>query len=118
MRTLLYTLTLALYGFSAMELHEWVRVPQVLIHLLEHHSDLGHHRDAPAEHGHGGDEGHNPFGHHNNEVCGIASVVSLPVDPCTLSGMVPTSIALPVPSEMALALSDYSGSKWNPPKLV
>ena len=43
MRTLLFTFTLVLYGFSAMDMHEWVRVPQVFVHLLEHHSAFGHH---------------------------------------------------------------------------
>ncbi|MBK8339824.1 MAG: hypothetical protein IPK99_07415 [Flavobacteriales bacterium] len=118
MRRLHFLLTLALYGFSATEMHEWVRVPQVVMHLLEHHSDFGHHHDDAAEHGHGDDDGaHNPFGHEHQEACGASCVVSLPVHPYSLSLIVPMSTALLLPSEMATALSDCTGSKWNPPKL-
>lgn len=117
MRQLLFLLTTALYGFNAMELHEWAHVPQVVGHLLEHHSDLGHHHDVPAEHGHSDDaDGHNPFGHDHNEACGASSVISLPLDPYTISLIVPTSTSLLAPPHLAIALSAFTGSKWNPPK--
>ena len=35
MRRLLFLFTLALYAWSAMELHEWVRVPETLVHLVQ-----------------------------------------------------------------------------------
>lgn len=119
MRRLLFFFALALYGSTAMDLHEWVRVPQVFVHLLEHHSDFGHHHDDAAEHGHDDEEdGHNPFGHAQHEACGASSLASLPCDPCSLSLIVPSGADAPVAVELAAALSAYSGSKWNPPKLV
>jgi hypothetical protein len=118
MRRALFLLTIALYGATVMELHEWARVPQVLVHLLEHHSDFGHHHDTPAEHGHADHDGHSPFGHDRNETCGAASLVSLAMDPQGLYLIMPAGIALTLPSELATSLSDYSGSKWNPPKGV
>ena len=117
MRRLLFMLTLALYGYSAMDLHGWADVPATIAHLLEHHSDFGHHHDDPAEHGHGDDEdGHIPFRHEHHEACGASSIVSLPADPYTISVIIPTSTSALVPAEVAVALSAFSGSKWNPPK--
>ena len=117
MRRLVFLLTLALYGFSAMELHEWVRVPQVLVHLLEHHSDFGHHHDDPVEHGHDEEQGHSPFGHDHHEACPTATLVSLPTGAQVFTLFLPASVSALGSSEMVTALSDFSGSKWNPPKL-
>ena len=116
MRRALLLLTLALYGFIAMDMHEWVRVPQVVLHLLEHHSDLGHHHDNATEHGHEDTDDHNPFGHEQHEACATASLVSLAAEPQVLSLFVPASVSALGSSEMVTALSDFSGSKWNPPK--
>lgn len=117
MRRLLFSLTFLIYGFSAMDLHEWVRVPQVVLHLLEHHSDLGHHHDAPAQHDHEDSGDHNPFGHEGHEACGAGTLVSLPSDPSSLTLIVPSSACALAPAEVSMALSAFSGSKWNPPKL-
>ncbi len=117
MRRVLFALTLAIYGFSAMDLHEWVRVPHVVLHLLEHHSDFGHHHDAPAQHDHEDSGDHNPFGHENHEACGAGTLVSLPCDHACLRLIVPMSASALVPAEVRRALSGFSGSKWNPPKL-
>ena len=117
MRILFSALILMVYGSGAMDLHEWVRVPQVVLHLLEHHSDFGHHHDNAAEHGHEDSDGHNPFGHEQHEACATTSLVSLPAEPQVFLLVVPASVSALGSSEMVTALSDFSGSKWNPPKL-
>ncbi len=116
MRSALFLLTLAFYGFSATDMQEWVRVPQVLVHLLEHHSDLGHHHDAPEEHGHSDEEGHDPFSPEQHGTCGVSSLVCLPCDADVITLTAPTSARSLGRMEMATALSAFSGSKWNPPK--
>jgi hypothetical protein len=113
----LLILTLALYGFTALDLHEWVRVPEVVLHLLEHHSDLGHHHDAPAQHDHEDSGHHDPFGHAHHEACGAGSLVSLPGEASTPALIISASARALLPAEAPMALSAFSGSKWNPPKL-
>jgi len=115
MRTVLFSLVLALYGFSALELHEWVRVPQAVLHILEHHSDLGHHDEQANGHD-GHDSDHNPFDDGCNEVlCACASPAFLPERPAQfvlLSSAVQTLACL----ELPVMLSAFSGNIWNPPK--
>lgn len=116
MRQLLFALTLAVYGFSAMDLHEWVHVPQVVAHLLEHHSDLGHHDEDTGTH-------HDPAGHQDpfskdchGEFCacgGFAAIVPGPV------GQLVTLAPLATPMGGLLltsAPSAFTGNVWNPPK--
>lgn len=116
MRRLLFLLTLALYGFSAMDLHEWAHVPQAIVHLLEHHSDFGHHdsEDAPDHHGGSGD--HHPFGGDCHEVfcaCGGAAFVPMHQRVVLAVGTSFLSLGAAPVHELIEA---YSGSKWNPPK--
>lgn len=117
MRQLLFALTLALYGFSAMDLHEWVRVPQVVLHLLEHHSDWGHHDEEGSEHGHEGEHDHTPFDFDcHGEFCGCGGMIALAIDrsPLLVSS-VPLSTTLGV-AELPIASGAFTGSVWNPPK--
>ncbi len=125
MRRILFLLTLALFSWSALEMHEWVRVPEVLAHMLEHHSDLGHHDDGdghcadePATergHAHDHDHDHSPFaGGCHGDACSTGAVV-LPVQYFA-------SIPMPSPSvqqvggEVEAYVASFQGSKWNPPK--
>ena len=116
MRRLLFLLTMALYGFAAMDLHEWARVPQVLVHLLEHHSDFGHHDDEASAHGHGDEEGHNPFNGHTDEACGAMTLLSVAADDTEMVMTVPSMERALVPTADEDALMAHTGSKWNPPK--
>lgn len=116
MRRLLFLLTLGFYGFAAMDLHEWARVPQVVVHLLEHHSDLGHHHENAAEHGHGDDEGHDPFQGHPDEACAAMTLLSIVADHSEVIMTVPFIGRTLVPLEDDDALLAHTGSKWNPPK--
>jgi hypothetical protein len=120
MRHLLFLLTLALYGSSAMELHEWVRVPQVVMHLLEHHSDLGHHDEEGA--GHHTDElpgeahDHSPFDEGcAHEFCACGGLALLPMR-SVMAWMPPMSGSELRTAEVEAYIASYSGSKWNPPK--
>ena len=112
MRAILFSLVLALYGFSAFELHEWVRVPQAVLHVLEHHSDLGHH-DKDVN-GHEGD--HNPFDDGCDEfLCACASPAFLPALAVDLVLLENSGQVLACP-EQPLLVSVFSGNIWNPPK--
>ncbi|HMC97807.1 MAG TPA: hypothetical protein VKG92_09145 [Flavobacteriales bacterium] len=116
MRRLLFLLVLGLYGFSAMDLHEWVRVPQVLVHLLEHHSDLGHHDKGDTDH-HDRPGDHNPFGRGCHEVfCACNGVVAINSDarPQVFS-LLPLTTTLGV-AEKSIASGAFTGGVWNPPK--
>jgi hypothetical protein len=114
MRRLLFLLTLALYGFSAMDMHEWARVPQVLAHLLEHHSH--HHADEYADH-HDRPGDHNPFGKDShNEFCGCSGMIALPTDQqAVVVSLVPLIATFGV-AELPIASGAFTGGVWNPPK--
>lgn len=120
MRRALFLLTLVLYAWSAMEMHEWVRVPQVVNHILVHHSDFGHHDpDGPGHHHKDvpdQEHSHTPF----NDGCHDAFCVSggMPLI-ATLPkySLVPPSMALELmPVYTESGITSFSGSKWNPPK--
>lgn len=117
MRRLVFLITLALYGFSAMELHEWARVPQVVMHLLEHHSDLGHHDAAGSGHDHDSDHEHTPFGEDcHGELCACSGLVALPTDDSGLvTSLVPLTTTLGV-AQLPIASGAFTGGVWNPPK--
>lgn len=116
MRHLLFLLTLGFYGFAAMDLHEWARVPQVLVHLLEHHSEFGHHHDDASDHGHGDEEEHNPFKGHADEACASMTLWSVAADHTVIVMTVPSMERGLIPLEDEDALMAHTGSKWNPPK--
>ena len=115
MRTVLFSLVLALYGFSAMELHEWVRVPQAVLHVLEHHSDFGHHdKQVNGHEEHDGD--HNPFDDGCDELlCACATPAFFPERPTEFVLLNPAAQVLACPG-VPVVLSAFSGNIWNPPK--
>ncbi len=117
MRRMLFLLSLMLYGWSAMDLHSWEKVPEVVWHMLEHHGDFdfSHHHDA-AEHGHTEDEGHDPFTPHQHEACASISIASLPDVPEGFPSPVTVMAQCVPPAGDDAALSAFSGSKWNPPR--
>ncbi|MBL7953085.1 MAG: hypothetical protein JNM62_15355 [Flavobacteriales bacterium] len=118
MRRLLFAFLLGSYAFGVMDLHSWAHVPRVLLHLLEHHSDLGHHHSGALEHGHADDEDdHDPFVPHQHEACTTLSVASLHQQPGGLTAPIPWRARRVVPYYEDNALSAFSGSKWNPPRL-
>ena len=116
MRRYLFLLTLALYGFSAMDLHEWVRVPQVVLHLLEHHSDLGHHDENGADHG-DTEHDHTPFDEDcHGEFCACSGMIALPSDQrAWVVSLIPLTTTLGV-AELPIASGAFTGGVWNPPK--
>ena len=115
MRRAAFLLTLALYAFSVLDLHEWAHVPQSIAHWLEHHSDLGHHdEDGGQHHDEHGD--HDPFGCDEHGACTAFSTTGIAMEPQPLVLTVaPISHTIAVPYDEG-ALAAFSGSKWNPPK--
>lgn len=120
MRRILFLLTLALYAWSATEMHEWVRVPKVVLHLLEHHSDFGHH-DEEGEGGHhdelpGEEHDHSPFDEGcSDEFCACSGIALVPLRHNIRLVLSRASIELS-PAEETLHFVSFSGSKWNPPR--
>ncbi len=116
MRRLLFLLTLAVYGFSAMDMHEWVRVPQVVVHLLEHHSDLGHHDEDTGSH-HDSDGHQDPFSEDcHGEFCACGGLVAVvPVPAVHLLSLTPLSVTFDA-AFLPMAPCAFSGNVWNPPK--
>jgi len=117
LRNLLFIITLLSYGFSATEMHEWVRVPQVVLHLLEHHSDLGHHDEEGAPHDDDTDHDHMPFDEDcHGELCACGGLVALAAgnSSCriTVSPLTTVVGTFFLPS----APSAFAGNVWNPPK--
>ena len=116
MRRLLFLLTLALYGYSATDMHEWVHVPQVVAHLLEHHSDLGHHDEDIGSH-------HDPAGHHDpfsedcqGEFCACGGLVAVaPVPVGHLLSLAPLSVTVGGALQAVVPCA-FTGNVWNPPK--
>ena len=117
MPRLLFLLTLALYGYSAMDMREWVRVPQVVLHMLEHHSDLGHHDEEGSDHEHGTGHDHMPFDCDcHGEFCACSGTVALSTEPqAALISLVPLTATLGA-AELPIASGAFSGNVWNPPK--
>lgn len=120
MRRALFLFTLVLYAWSATEMHEWVRVPQVVTHLLEHHSDFGHHDPAGPGHHHDDvpdhEHDHSPFddGCHD-EFCACSSPVLIATVP-QLALTVPDQALELAPVYRESDIISFSGSKWNPPR--
>ena len=115
MKRLLFLLTLALYGFSVMEMHEWAHLPTTVVHWVEHHTDLGHH-DEDTGHHHDEHGDHDPFGCDEHGACTTFTMVGMMQEPRTESVHIPVidRPAAVLVDESALAA--FSGSKWNPPK--
>ncbi|MEO8589760.1 MAG: hypothetical protein ABI432_10355 [Flavobacteriales bacterium] len=117
MRRALFLIALALYGFSAMDMHEWVRVPHVLVHLLEHHSDLGHHDAEGTGHHHDKPGDHDPFGGGCHEVfCACNGAVVINSDALRhVFSVLPLMTTLGM-AELPIASGAFTGGVWNPPK--
>lgn len=122
MRRLLFIFTLALYGYSALELHEWVRVPQVAMHFLEQHTSEEFHALFHAEHGtagaeEGGDHDHTPFEEDcHGAFCACGGPIALPPNSSgLLLSTAPLAVAVGTWCS-PLALNAFSGNVWNPPK--
>ncbi|MBK6831520.1 MAG: hypothetical protein IPG92_12655 [Flavobacteriales bacterium] len=112
---LLFLLTLAVYGFSATDMHEWAHVPATVVHWVEHHTDLGHH-DEETGHHHDEHGDHSPFGCDEHGTCTAFGSVGLAMEPHAVSmqvSVIDRPAAVPVDEG---ALAAFSGSKWNPPK--
>ncbi|MBK9760539.1 MAG: hypothetical protein IPO90_11355 [Flavobacteriales bacterium] len=117
MRRLLFLLTLALYGFSAMDLHEWAHVPKVVMHVLEHHSSLGHEDAEGSAHGHDDDHDHSPFEEDcHGEFCACSGLLAISVDQrAAVINLVPLTTLLGA-AELPIASGAFTGGVWNPPK--
>jgi hypothetical protein len=111
----LFALTLALYAFSVLDLHEWAHVPATVTHWVEHHTDLGHHDEALGHH-HDEHGDHSPFGCDEHGTCTAFAFVGmvLEVEVATIMNSVIDRPIAVLFDEGALAA--FSGSKWNPPK--
>ncbi len=125
MRRMFFLLALGLFSWSALEMHEWVRVPEVLAHMLEHHSDLGHQDHANGhcaneplathDHTHDHDHDHSPFaGGCHGDACAVG-MVTLPMY-YAVSIIIPAAGSQVIGSDIEARLASFSGSKWNPPK--
>ncbi len=120
MRRALFMLTLVLYAWGTMEMHEWVRVPHVVAHILVHHSFLGHHDpDFPGHH-HTDvpdqEHSHSPFNdgcHDDFCVCGgMALIATFP----KLTIQLPRHALKQFFHYPESDICSFSGTKWNPPK--
>ncbi len=115
MRRLFFLLTLGLYGFGAMDLHEWAHVPQSILHWVQHHTDMGHH-DEETGHHHDEHGDHDPFGCDEHGTCTAFALVGMVMEPHALRLDVPEAAQVRAVTVDEGALSAFSGSKWNPPK--
>lgn len=121
MRRLLFALTLAVYGFSAMELHEWVRVPQVVLHFLEQHTseefhDLfhGEHTGTVSTHD---EHDHDPFDEDcPGEFCACSGMIAVVPANCSFRISVASLTSLVGATPSPMALNAFTGNVWNPPK--
>lgn len=120
MRRLLFLLTLALYGFSATDMHEWLHVPQVVMHFLEQHTsedfhDLFHneHTDDQQHDEHD----HDPFSEDcHGEFCACSGLVALsPVNRSLLISLQPLTTKVGA-QFLNVAPSGFTGNVWIPPK--
>ena len=116
MRSLIFMFTLVLYGYSAMDLQGWVRVPQVVLHLLEHHSDFGHHDKQVNGHDeHEGDhdpfsnDGHDQFCSSNGTLALLPGKYAYCLSVAPLTGTLGTTRSV-------FPESAFSGTVGNPPK--
>lgn len=116
MPRVLFILALALYGFGAMDLHEWVHVPKSIGHWLEHHTDFGHHDGEGAQH-HDEHGDHDPFGCDDHDMCTAFSFVGQVNEKHTLAFILPAVSAEVSVLDDEGGSAAHSGSKWNPPKL-
>jgi hypothetical protein len=121
MRRLLFLITLALYGFSAMELHEWLHVPQVVMHFLEEHTSEDLHGLFHADHDGGApehhDEDHAPFEKDcHGEFCACGGLVAIATEHrAQLISCLPLTTTLGA-AELPIASGAFTGGVWNPPK--
>lgn len=120
MRRLLFIFTLAIYGFSAMEAHEWLHVPQVVMHFLEGHTGEEFHDLFHDEHTGGQqheEHDHNPFKEDcHGEFCAGSGLIALPPLNVAYHISLPphaTSVGVHV---LNVALSGFTGNTWIPPK--
>ena len=102
MRRLLFLLTLTVYGFSALELHEWLHVPQVVMHFLEQHTS---------------EDFHDPFSEDcHGEFCACSGLVALsPVNRSLLISLQPLTTKVGA-QFLNVAPSGFTGNVWIPPK--
>ena len=110
-----FALTIALYAFSVLDLHEWAHVPATVVHWVEHHTDLGHHDEAAGQH-HDEHGDHDPFGCDEHGNCTAFAFVGMMLEPQPNTLHIPVidrPTAVPVDES---ARDAFSGSKWNPPK--
>lgn len=111
----LFALTLALYAFGVLDLHEWAHVPATVVHWMEHHTDLGHH-DEETGHHHDEHGDHSPFGCDEHGTCTAFAFVGMVMEP--FAAVIQVAV-IDRPAAIAFdegALDAFSGSKWNPPK--
>ncbi|MBK8227475.1 MAG: hypothetical protein IPK70_09920 [Flavobacteriales bacterium] len=115
-----FGLVLALYAFSALEMHEWLHVPSVVAHFLEQHTgeefhDLFHEEHGPTQHH--DDHEHDPFNEDcHGEFCACGGLVALsPVNGSLQIGVAALTIAVGA-HVIDVPPRGYSGTVWNPPK--
>jgi hypothetical protein len=120
MRRLLFLLTLALYGFSATDMHEWLQVPQAVMHFLEQHTgeefhELFHNEHTGAQEHDEND--HDPFSEDcHGEFCACSGLVALsPVHSAFHISLAPITTAVGA-HVLNVAPCGFAGNVWNPPK--
>lgn len=116
----LFAFTLALYAFSALELHEWLHVPHAVAHFLEQHTsedyhDLFHTEHTGAEQHDAHD--HDPFSEDcHGEFCACSGLIALsPVSHSFRISLAPTTTVVGA-HVLCVAPCGFAGNVWNPPK--
>lgn len=115
-----FALVLALYAFSAFEVHEWMHVPSAVGHFLEQHTsedfhDLFHQEHGPTQqHDH---DDHDPFSEDcHGEFCACSGLVALsPVNSSLQIGVAALTTVVGA-HVIDVPPCGYSGNVWNPPK--
>jgi len=115
-----FALVMALYAFSAFEVHEWLHVPSAVAHFLEQHTseefhDLFHEEHTGAqEHD---EHDHDPFSEDcHGEFCACSGLVALaPVNSAFHISLAPITTAVGA-HVLNVAPCGFAGNVWNPPK--
>lgn len=120
MRRFLFILTLAIYGFSAMEAHEWLRVPQVVMHFLEEHTSEEFHVLFHGEHTGGQqheEHDHNPFKEDcHGEFCACSGLLALSPLNIVIRISLPPNPTTGGTHVLNVASCGFTGDLWIPPK--
>lgn len=113
----LFAFTLVLYTFGVLDLHVWCHVPQTVAHWLEHHADFASNETHTDEHAHEHGD-HEPFAEEGHGSCTAYLFLGNLQEDSGAHAHDSSARRIGRAQWSFVPLSTYSGSKWNPPKLV